>query len=162
MPELDFSISATSRPRRGTEVHGKDYYFLSLDEFKQKIAENAFAEYEEVYGGDFYGTLTSEIERIWNMGRHVIFDVDVKGGLNLKKHFGDKALAIFVKVPDLVTLEQRLRKRATDSDEKIKKRLEKASYEIGFANQFDVQLENFEEAPALKQAEQLVADFLKK
>mgnify|MGYP002777105794 CR=1 FL=1 len=162
LPYLDFSISATSRLPRGTEVHGKDYYFISPEDFKKKIENKEFAEYEEVYGGDFYGTLQSEIERIWASGKHVIFDVDVKGGLNLKKHFGENALAIFVKVPDLKTLEERLRKRATDSDEKIRRRLEKAQYEIGYAKDFDIQLENFEEDKALLQAEKLVDDFVNK
>lgn len=162
LPYLDFSISATSRLPRGTEVHGKDYYFISPEDFKKKIENKEFAEHEEVYGGDFYGTLQSEIERIWASGKHVIFDVDVKGGLNLKKHFGENALAIFVKVPDLKTLEERLRKRATDSDEKIRRRLEKAQYEIGYAKDFDIQLENFEEDKALLQAEKLVDDFVNK
>src|SRR6187402_3699655 len=111
-PDLGFSISASTRDKRGrTESHGKDYYFLAPDEFKKKIDEDAFIEWEEVYEGNFYGTLKSEIERIWNEGKNVIFDVDVKGGLNLKKYFGDKALAIFVLVPSIETLEQRLRGR---------------------------------------------------
>ncbi len=161
-PELDFSISATSRAPRGTESHGKEYYFISPEEFKQHVDNHDFAEYEEVYGGDFYGTLQSEIDRIWAAGKHVIFDVDVKGGLNLKKHFGNKALAIFVKVPDIETLEARLRNRATDTEEKIRRRIEKAQFEISFAKDFDIQLENFEEEKALRTAEKLLSDFLSK
>src|SRR6188768_1725540 len=119
-PDLGFSISASTRDRRGrTEQNGKDYYFLSPEDFKNKIDSDEFIEWEEVYAGNFYGTLKSEIERIWKEGKNVIFDVDVKGGLNLKKYFGDKALAIFVKVPSVEILRQRLVDRATESPDSL-------------------------------------------
>ena len=137
-PDLGFSISASTRDKRGrTEADGKDYYFLSTEAFKKKIDDQEFIEWEEVYEGNFYGTLKSEIQRIWDQGKNVIFDVDVKGGLNLKKYFGDQSLAIFVKVPTLDILKERLNDRGTDSDESISRRLFKANFEMSFQDQFD-------------------------
>jgi guanylate kinase len=161
-PSLAFSISACSRPKRGVEEHGKDYYFLNLEDFKAKIENREFIEWEEVYTDNYYGTLKAEIERIWEMDHHVIFDVDVKGGLNLKKYFGDNALSIFVKIPNLDVLEQRLRGRATESEDKIQQRMEKARYEIGFMNKFDEVLENHDLEQTFRKAEELVAKFIKK
>jgi guanylate kinase len=158
---LDFSISATSRAPRGNEVNGREYFFLSRAEFKKKIQQNEFIEYEEVYNGDYYGTLKSEIDRIWAANKHVLFDVDVRGGLKLKDYFEDRALAIFVKIPDLIVLEKRLRERATDSEEKIKQRLAKANYEISFMSNFDVVIENNIIENTLAEAERLVLDFIK-
>ncbi|QHT67080.1 guanylate kinase [Rhodocytophaga rosea] len=161
-PNLGFSISACTRDKRGrNEENGKDYYFLTPEEFKQKIDNNEFVEWEQVYVGAFYGTLKSEIERIWSLGKHVLFDVDVKGGLSLKKHYGHKALAIFVKVPSLELLEQRLRIRGTDSEESISRRLFKVKFEMSFENQFDVTLVNEDLEKTLVKAQLLVDDFLK-
>jgi guanylate kinase len=139
---LHFSISATSRPMRNGETNGKDYYFLSKEDFQQKINENAFLEWEEVYEGVFYGTLYSEVERITSLGYHVVFDVDVIGGLNIKKHYGSRSLSIFIQAPSIEVLADRLRKRCTDSEESIKKRIEKAASEMKFASQFDLILVN--------------------
>ena len=158
--DLGFSISASTRDKRGrTESHGKDYYFLTPDEFKKKIDEDAFIEWEEVYEGNFYGTLKSEIERIWNEGKNVIFDVDVQGGLNLKKYFGDRALGVFVKVPSVEVLTARLRDRGTESDESLSRRLFKANFEMSFANKFDVVLVNEELQHSLKEAQSLYDKF---
>jgi guanylate kinase len=140
--DLEFSISACSRESRGEEVNGKDYYFLGVEGFKKEIEAEAFVEWEEVYQDNFYGTLKSEINRIWAIGKHVIFDVDVVGGLNLKKRFGEDALAIFVKPPSEEVLEQRLRGRQTETEEKIQMRLTKAREEIALADQFDAVLLN--------------------
>ena len=160
--DLGFSISASTRDKRGrTESHGKDYYFLTPDEFKKKIDEDAFIEWEEVYEGNFYGTLKSEIERIWDEGKNVIFDVDVKGGLNLKKYFGDRALGVFVKVPSVEVLKERLRDRGTESDESLSRRLFKANFEMSFANKFDVVLVNEELQQSLKEAQSLYDNFKK-
>ena len=160
-PQLGFSISACTRDRRGrNEVHGKDYYFLSQDEFRRKIKEDAFVEWEEVYEGNYYGTLKEEVQRIWDEGRHVIFDVDVKGALNLKKYFGDKALAIFVKVPSLDVLQSRLNDRGTESPESLSRRLYKAEFEMGFADKFDVVLLNDDLKRAVAEAEHLVDTFI--
>jgi guanylate kinase len=162
-PNLGFSISACTRDKRGrNEEHGKDYYFLTPDDFKKKIDNNEFVEYEEVYQGAFYGTLKSEIERLWSIGKHVIFDVDVKGGLNLKKYYGDRALAIFVKCPSMEVLERRLRSRKTETEDSISTRLFKVKFEMSFENQFDVTLVNSELEQALKDAQKLVDDFIKK
>ena len=161
-PDLGFSISASTRDKRGrTESHGKDYYFLTPEEFKKKIDEDAFIEWEEVYEGNFYGTLKSEIDRIWNEGHNVIFDVDVQGGLNLKKYFGDRALAVFVKVPSVDVLKERLRDRGTESEESLSRRLFKANFEMSFANKFDVVLVNEELQRSLKEAQDLYEDFKK-
>lgn len=160
-PNLDFSISATSRPPRANEQAGKDYYFLSPEEFRKNADNNRFAEWEEVYQGVYYGTLKSEIQRIWDKSNHVVFDVDVKGGLKLKKAYGDQALSIFVKCPSFEVLEGRLRSRATDSEESIQKRLEKVRYEMTFENLFDVVLLNNDLEQALRDARKIVDDFLK-
>ena len=157
---LGFSISATSRPPRGKEQNGKEYYFLSSSEFKQKIQENAFLEYEEVYQDTFYGTLVSEINRLWAAGKHVLFDIDVMGGLNIKKKYPKETLAVFVKPPSLSALEERLRKRATDSEEKIKERLAKAESEMLYAPQFDSCLVNDDLEVAKKEVVQLVTNFI--
>jgi guanylate kinase len=160
-PQLGFSISACTRDRRGrNEVHGKDYYFLSQDEFRRKIKEDAFVEWEEVYEGNYYGTLKEEIQRIWDEGKHVIFDVDVKGALNLKKYFGEKALAIFVKVPSLEALQARLNDRGTETRESLSRRLYKAQFEMGFADKFDRVLLNDDLKRAVAEAEDLVDAFL--
>lgn len=159
---LQFSISASTRDKRGrNEQNGKDYYFLSPEEFKDKIDNSEFIEWEEVYEGNFYGTLKSEIERIWSEGNHVIFDVDVKGGISLKKYFGDNALSIFVKVPDMETLKSRLTDRNTESEQSLSRRLYKAQFEMSFENQFDTTLLNNELNESLKLAEDLVKTFLK-
>jgi guanylate kinase len=158
---LHFSVSATSRPSRGTEVHGKDYFFLTPDEFRSKIAENAFLEWEEVYADKFYGTLKSEVERMLSEGKNVLFDVDVKGGINIKKHFGAQALSVFVQPPSIEVLEQRLVNRATDSPEIIRERVEKAAYELTFAPQFDVLIVNDVLDQAKQDCLQKLATFLK-
>lgn len=158
---LSFSISACSREKRGKEENGKDYYFLTIEDFKLKIANQEFVEWEEVYTNNFYGTLKSEVERIWNDDKHVIFDVDVKGGIKLKKYFGKNALSVFVKIPDLDTLEQRLRGRGTDAEDKIQQRLAKAKDEITEMKNFDVILENIDLEITLKNAEKLIYDFVK-
>jgi guanylate kinase len=158
--DLGFSISASTRDKRGrTEQHGKDYYFLSPEEFKQKIDANEFIEWEEVYEGNFYGTLKSEIERLWSEGKNVIFDVDVKGGLSLKKYFGDKALAVFVKVPSIDVLKERLKDRGTESEESLSRRLFKAKFEMGFEDKFDVVLVNENREKSLAEAQKLYDAF---
>jgi guanylate kinase len=163
IPELNFSISACTRDKRGrTEANGKDYYFISIEEFQEKIRHDEFVEWEEVYAGNFYGTLKSEIERIWADGKHAILDVDVKGGLSIKEFYKDRALAVFVKPPSLEVLESRLRTRATDSEASISGRVYKAKFELTFEDRFDVAIvnDNLDEASA--QAERLVRDFLAK
>ena len=157
---IQFSISATTRQQRGAEVHGKDYYFISKEEFLHRIAQKDFVEFEEVYSGTFYGTLRSEIERIWQTGKHVIFDIDVEGGLHLKRKYGDDALAIFVQPPSLNVLIERLRGRGTDSELKLKERIAKASKELSYADKFDVILKNYELGEACANAEKLVLDFI--
>lgn len=160
---VGFSISACTRDRRGrNEQNGRDYYFLSPEEFKHKIDNNEFVEWEEVYQGAFYGTLKSEIERIWRQGKHVLFDVDVQGGLKLKEHYGDRALVIFVKVPSMELLEKRLRERGTDSEDSISSRLFKVKFEMSFEDQFDVTLVNEDLEITLRHAQELVDDFLSK
>ena len=162
-PRLGFSISACTRDKRGrNEENGKDYFFLTPQDFKKKIDQGEFIEWEEVYAGNFYGTLKSEIERIWSEGRHVIFDVDVKGGLNLKKYFGDKGLAVFVKVPSLEVLKSRLTDRNTESEDSLSRRLFKARFEMGFEDQFDVTLVNEDLDQSLIKAEELVNAFIDK
>ncbi|MDN3668380.1 guanylate kinase [Echinicola jeungdonensis] len=161
--DLGFSISACTRDKRGREEeNGKDYYFLTPEDFKRKIDEDAFVEWEEVYEGNFYGTLKSEIQRIWDSGKHVIFDVDVKGGLNLKNYFGDKALAVFVKVPSINTLSERLKDRGTESEQSLSRRLYKAKFEMSFENKFDVTLVNDNMEKSFEQAGKLVNDFITK
>ncbi len=157
---LEFSISACSREQRFNETDGKDYYFLGVEGFKKRIAEGGFVEWEEVYPDQFYGTLRAEIERIWAAGHHVIFDVDVVGGLNLKKEFGDRALAVFVQPPSVSALEARLRGRKTESDEKIALRIAKASRELEFAGKFDRIVINDNLQHAKRDAAMLVQDFL--
>jgi len=159
--KLEFSISACNRQPRGTEVHGKDYYFLSTDDFKQKIAANEFIEWEEVYADRFYGTLKSEVDRIWKKGNHVLFDVDVVGGVNIKKQFGEKALAIFVMPPSIEALRERLTGRGTDKEDEIEKRLAKAEEEMRYAEHFDYVVLNDELTIAKKEAEKLLEDFLR-
>lgn len=159
--DLEFSVSACTREKRSNEEDGKDYYFLSIDDFKKKIENNEFVEWEQVYQDQYYGTLKSEIERIWEKGHHVIFDVDVLGGLSLTKYFKEKALAIFVKAPSIEALEKRLRSRGTEDDEKINKRISKASQEMDYAKWFDVELLNEDLDKACKQAEIMVNAFLK-
>ncbi|GAB6119189.1 guanylate kinase [Dysgonomonas termitidis] len=158
---LQFSISATSRPPRGTEKHGVEYYFHSPEEFREKIANGEFLEYEEVYTDKFYGTLKTEVERIMNGGGNVIFDVDVVGGCNIKKYYGEKALSVFIEPPSINELRCRLEKRGTDSPEVIESRIAKAEYEMTFASRFDVVIhnDNLEEAKA--KALNVVTDFLK-
>lgn len=145
---LGFSVSATSRPQRPGEVDGKDYFFMNSDAFRKRIAAGDLLEWEEVYAGSFYGTLLSEVERLRNLGKNVVFDVDVVGGMNIKKRFGDEAKSIFISPPSIETLELRLKKRSTDSPETIVKRMEKAKWEMSFAPQFDVVVvnDNLEEA----------------
>ncbi len=159
---LEFSISACTRNKREKEVDGKDYYFLSVEEFKQKIAANEFVEWEEVYTDNFYGTLKTEVERIWAKGKHVIFDVDVKGGLSLKKNFGDKALGIFIQPPSMDALEKRLRSRKTETEESLQKRLKKAAHELTYANKFDVVLINDDLDKACEEAKDIACEFLSK
>ncbi|WP_303310238.1 guanylate kinase [Hymenobacter sp. BT730] len=161
IPELSFSISACTRDRRGrSEANGKDYYFISVQEFQEKIRQDAFVEWEEVYEGAFYGTLKSEIERIWESGKHAVLDVDVKGGLSIKEFYKDRALAIFVKPPSLEVLEHRLRARATDSASSISSRLYKANFELTFEDRFDEVVVNDDLDEATAQAEKLVRDFI--
>lgn len=159
-PELSFSISATTRELRGAETHENDYYFISKEEFLHKVARQEFVEFEEVYNGTFYGTLRSEIERIWNEGKHVIFDIDVEGGIRLKRKYEEDALAIFVQPPSLDVLKERLSGRGTDSAEKLQERFVKAEKELLYADKFDVILKNYDLATACAEAEQLVGDFL--
>ena len=157
---LTFSISATTRKKRHYEVHGHDYYFLDVKDFKQKIRENVFIEYEQVYADVFYGTLKEEIQRIWESGKHIIVDVDVKGGLNLKKLYGNDALAVFVKPPDIDTLEKRLRNRKTEPEEKLKERIKKAVEELTYEPRFDATIINDKLEDAYLKAEQLVNQFI--
>lgn len=157
---LEFSISATSRGPRNNEEHAKDYYFLSQETFKTKVAKDEFIEWEEVYQGISYGTLKSEIDRILDQGNLPVFDLDVIGGLNLKKILGEKALAIFVQVSDIEVLEKRLRERATDSEESIQKRLAKAAYEMTFASQFDTIIVNDDLPIAIEKTSRMLKDFI--
>ncbi|MEP1490014.1 MAG: guanylate kinase [Algibacter sp.] len=157
---LEFSISATSREKRGTEVDAKDYYFLSASEFKSKIKNDEFLEWEEVYRDNFYGTLKTEVERIWAKGKNVIFDIDVSGGLRIKRKFPDQTLAIFVKPPSIDELKIRLKKRQTESEDKINMRVAKASAELATAPLFDTIIINDTLDHALEEAETLVSNFL--
>ena len=160
--KISFSISATTRQARGNEQHEKDYYFVTKDEFLHKVAKHEFAEFEEVYSGTFYGTLKSEIQKIWDEGKTVIFDLDVEGGLRLKKKYDADALAIFVEPPSLEVLIERLNKRGTDSAEKIKERINKAEKELSYASKFDVILENNKLDDACSKAEEMVLNFMNK
>ncbi len=157
---LEFSISATSRARRGEEKDGVDYYFISIDDFKSKIKKDEFLEWEEVYRDNFYGTLKSEVERIWSMGKHVIFDIDVSGGLRIKRKFPEETLAVFVKPPSIDELKIRLKKRSTDSDDKINMRIAKASAELATAPLFDIVLLNDKLEQTLEDAHRIVNDFV--
>jgi guanylate kinase len=141
-PNLVFSISAASRDKRAHETDKKDYHFISVEEFKNRIEQGEFLEWQEVYPNQYYGTLLSEIDRIWATGNHVLFDVDVLGGLNIKKHFGARALTIFIKPPSMTHLQQRLQNRGTETEESLQKRLSKAEFELSFENQFDVVVVN--------------------
>ena len=157
---LEFSISATSREKRGEEIDKKDYYFLSAKAFKTKIKKDAFLEWEEVYRDNFYGTLKTEVERIWAKGKHVIFDIDVSGGLRIKRKFPEQTLAVFVKPPSIDELKIRLKKRKTESEDKINMRIAKASAELATAPLFDVIIENDNLEKALNEAETLISDFV--
>lgn len=159
-PELEFSVSAASRAPRGEEKNGVAYWFISADEFRKRIADDEFVEYEEVYPGSYYGTLKSEVERIWNKGNAIIFDVDVKGGVNLKKYFGDRALSIFIQAPSVEVLRQRLIGRGTDSPEAIERRVAKAAEEMTYVDKFDHIVVNDDLQKAYADAEKLVGDFL--
>ena len=160
-PEIEFSISATSRAPRGEEKHGVEYYFFTADEFRQMIAEDKFVEHEEVYPGSFYGTLKSEVERIWAKGHVIIFDIDVQGGVNIKRIFGDQALSVFIQAPSVEVLRQRLIGRGTDTQEAIERRVAKAQSEMEFAaGKFDYVLVNDDLATAYAEVEQVVNDFI--
>lgn len=159
-PFLEFSISATSRAPRGQEQNGKEYFFFSTEEFERLISEDAFVEYEEVYKGSYYGTLKSEIERIWAKGHTILFDIDVKGGVNIKRIFGDAALAVFVKAPSVEELRSRLVGRGTDTPEAIEKRVAKAEEELTYEKYFDVILVNDDLSTSLAQAEGLIDSFV--
>ena len=158
---LEFSISAASRASRGEEVNGKDYYFMSTEEFKKHIKNEDFLEWEEVYRDNFYGTLKSEVERIWAKGKNVIFDIDVAGGLRIKHKFPEETLAVFVKPPSVDELKRRLKERSTESEDKINMRIAKASVELATAPQFDVIIKNYDLDIALEEAYQLVKNFVK-
>ncbi len=159
---LAFSISATSREPRGTEIDGTDYYFISLHDFKQHIKAEDFLEWEEVYRDNFYGTLKSEVERIWSLGKNVIFDIDVAGGLRIKSKYPEETLAVFVKPPSIDELKIRLKKRSTESDDKINMRIAKASVELATAPQFDTIIKNYDLEVAQKEAYELVKEFVNK
>lgn len=161
-PELNlaFSVSATSRPRRVKEKHAEHYYFMSISEFKNHIKGDDFLEWEEVYRDNFYGTLKSEIERLWSEGKNVIFDIDVAGGLRIKRKYPKETLAVFVKPPSIDELKIRLKKRSTESDDKINMRIAKASVELATAPQFDKVIKNYDLNIALKEAYELVAEFV--
>ncbi len=161
-PFLEFSISATSRQPRGAEQDGTDYYFLTADRFRELIAADSFIEYEEVYSGSFYGTLRSEVERIWAKGHVILFDIDVKGGVNLKKIFGDNALSIFVRPPSVAVLRERLIGRGTDSPEAIEKRIGKAEEELTYEKDFDIVLVNDILDSTLAEAESIITNFIHK
>lgn len=158
---LGFSISATSREKRGEEINGEDYYFLSTDEFKSHIKSDSFLEWEEVYRDNFYGTLKSEVERIWGLGKHVIFDIDVSGGLRIKRKYPEDTIAIFVKPPSVDELKIRLKKRKTETKNKINMRISKASAEMATADLFDLVIENKILKSAQKEARNIVLDFIK-
>lgn len=161
-PEVEFSISATSRAPRGAEKDGVEYYFLSVEDFKSRIQNGDFVEYEQVYEGRFYGTLKSEVERIWAKGHVIVFDVDVKGGVSLKKYFGDSALSVFIQAPSVEELRRRLVFRATDSADAIEERVAKAAEEMTYAPRFDKVLINDNLEKAYREAESLVDEFLAK
>lgn len=159
---MEFSVSATSRSPRGNEVHGIDYYFLTVEEFRSRVRKNDFLEYEEVYPGTFYGTLRSEVDRITGEGKNVVFDIDVLGGINIKKQYEEQALALFIAPPSIEVLHQRLINRGTDAPEMITKRIGKAEFELGFAPQFDKVIVNDDLEVAKREAEQIIRKFLSK
>lgn len=159
---LEFSISAATRAPRGEEVSGKDYYFISIEEFKKHIKAEDFVEWEEVYRDNFYGTLKSEVERIWALGKNVIFDIDVAGGLRIKHKFPEQTLAVFVKPPSVDELKRRLKERSTESDDKINMRIAKAHVELATAPQFDTIIKNYDLDVAKEEAFQLVKEFVNK
>lgn len=159
---MQFSVSATNRAPRGSEQHGKDYYFLSDEEFRRAIADNAFLEYEEVYPGRFYGTLKSEIDRIGAAGSNVVMDIDVNGALRVKEQLGDRALSLFIQPPGIDELRRRLEQRATDSAESIATRIERARYELEQAPQFDARIVNDKLGPAIDRTRDIISDFLQK
>ena len=159
--ELAFSVSATNRDQRPHEEHGRDYYFISTREFKNKIRDGAFVEWEEVYGNQYYGTLKSEVERLWAAGKHIVFDIDVKGATNIKKVFPDQSLAIFIKPPSPEVLFERLRNRKTESEKSLQKRIARATHELTYENNFDIILVNDILEEALAQAEDIVTNFIK-
>lgn len=158
--DMQFSVSATSRPPREGEVHGVNYFFLTEQEFREKISQDAFVEYEEVYSGRFYGTLKSEVERICNQGHNVILDIDVKGGVNVKRLYGDRAISIFIMPPSVEELRRRLVTRNTDSQEMINERVGKAQYEIGFAPQYDCRIVNDDLEIAIRQTRAAILNFI--
>ena len=160
IPKLSFSVSASSRERRENEVHGKDYYFLGVEGFQQKIKEDAFLEWEQVYENQYYGTLKSEIERIWREGKTIIFDVDVVGGLNIKKQYPKECLSIFIMPPSIEVLAERLIGRGSESDESVKKRLDKAGEEISKNKQFDTVILNDDFEIACEQTKQMITNFI--
>ncbi|MFZ4754179.1 MAG: guanylate kinase [Chitinophagaceae bacterium] len=162
LPELRFSVSACTRSPRQGEIHGRDYFFISVEEFQQKLSEEAFAEYEMVYAGKYYGTLKSELQKIWRSGGYPLADIDVQGALRLKNYFADKALSIFIKAPALEILEQRLRKRGTETEESLRERLQKAEQELQWSNSFDALIVNDQLDEACQQTEQLIRNFLPK
>ena len=157
---LEFSVSAASRKPRPNEIHGRDYFFIPAEEFREKITNGDLLEWQEVYKDQYYGTLKSEVERIWKTGHHVLFDVDVQGGINLKKMFPDISLALFIMPPSLAELEKRLRLRSTENEESLKKRLEKAGYEITFSDKFDKTIINDNLEDAVNTAINTVRQFL--
>ena len=161
MDELCFSVSACTRKKRKNEVHGRDYYFLSKDEFLDKIHKHEFVEWEEVYANHFYGTLKSEVDRVWDLGKHVVFDIDVKGALSIKNLYKKDALTIFVKPPSIQQLKERLMARDADSLENIERRVQKASKEMAFETLFDVSILNDELSVAVDEAEAIIRVFLK-
>ncbi|MFM9944851.1 MAG: guanylate kinase [Bacteroidia bacterium] len=160
--ELGFSVSATTRKKRPNETEGKDYYFLEEDVFRQKLDEGKFLEFEEVYNGLYYGTLFTEVKRVWEQGKAIVFDVDVKGGLNIKKQFGNKALAVFLRPPSLEILMERLRKRDTEVEHHLQERIDKANYELEFEKEFDIVIINDDLNVTLSEAERIVKQFLLK
>ncbi len=161
IPDLEFSISACSRSKRPGETHGKDYYYLTIDEFREKISNNEFLEWEEVYKDHYYGTLRSEVERIRNSGKHAVVDVDIAGGLNIKREFGEEALSVFIQPPSSEVLEQRLRNRGTETPDNLETRIRKAEYELGFADQFDTIIINKDLHTAIEDARTAVKNFIK-
>ena len=160
IPELEFSVSATTREQRPNERHGVDYYYITKEEFHRRVDNNEFLEWEEVYGGNFYGTLKSELERIWAKGHHVIFDIDVVGGLRLKELYPNNSLSVFIMPPSVEALEQRLRGRGTETPANLAMRVEKAAHEMGFSSKFDVTIVNANLNQSLPEAENIVRAFL--